>query len=187
LRVFSNFSEHAPWPYVIPLCCGRAALAAAGRPTAVQLPYAEKGIMLCKAAAMGDLEMYDAILAASSPAAAKKLGRGVYPWDQQRWDRVVCTVAKTVVLSKFHSDAELRRVLLSTGEQLIAEAARNDCNWGIGLGVEHADVAIPARWRGANMLGWALMEARATLRAGPGVEAVEAASRGSADGDPVLR
>merc|ERR1711988_579523 len=111
--------------------------------------------MLCKAAVMGDFEMYDAILGASSPAAAKKLGRGVYPFDQLRWDRVVCTVAKTVVLAKFASDAELRDVLIATGEQLIAEAARNDCNWGIGLGSEHPDVAVPARWRGANMLGWA--------------------------------
>ena len=27
LRVFSNFSQHAPWEYTIPRCCGRAALA----------------------------------------------------------------------------------------------------------------------------------------------------------------
>jgi len=92
------------------------------------------------------------------------MGRGVSPWDQELWDRIVCTVAKTVVLSKFVSDAELRRVLLATGHQLIAEAAKNDRNWGIGLDIKQPEVALPSQWRGANMLGWALMEARTTLR-----------------------
>ena len=85
--------------------------------------------------------------------------------SQELWDRVVCTVAKTVVLSKFASDGELRRVLLSTGNHLIAEAAKNDHNWGIGLDMPQPEVAVPSQWRGANMLGWALMEARTTLRA----------------------
>ena len=76
----------------------------------------------------------------------------------------MCTVAKSVVLSKFTSDAELGRVLLATGDQLIAEAARNDRNWGIGLDVTRPEVAKPAEWRGANILGWALMEARTSLR-----------------------
>ena len=83
---------------------------------------------------------------------------------QERWERIVCTVAKTVVLSKFESNAELTCVLLSTGEKLIAEAAKNDCNWGIGLDTKQPEVAVPAQWRGANMLGWALMEARTSLR-----------------------
>jgi len=191
LHVFSNFSEHAPWEFTIPQCCGFAALARSGRPTTVALTFAEKGIMLCKAGAMGDFDMYDEILMATSPASAKKMGRGVSPWDQVRgypsaplasfhvpfsgsnphthhpqelWDRIVCTVAKTVVLSKFVSDAELRRVLLATGHQLIAEAAKNDRNWGIGLDMKQPEVALPSQWRGANMLGWALMKARTTLR-----------------------
>lgn len=84
LRVFSNFSEHAPWQYTIPRCCGRDELARSGRTTTVALAFAEKGIMLCKASAMGDLAMFDAILRAPSPQAAKKLGRGVRPWDQAR-------------------------------------------------------------------------------------------------------
>ena len=39
--------------------------------------------------------------------------------------------------------SELRRVLLSTGDQLIAEAAKNDRNWGIGLDVKQPEVARP--------------------------------------------
>jgi len=123
---------------------------------------------------MGCYEMYDEILNSSSPARAKKLGRGIFPWDQELWDRIVCTVAKTVVLSKFASDDELRRILLSTGDQLIAEAAKNDRIWGIGLDMKQPEVVVPSQWRGANVLGWALMEARAALRtAAAGAEAAE--------------
>lgn len=87
------------------------------------------------------------------------------------------------MLSKFASDDELRRVLLSTGDQLIAEAAKNDRNWGIGLELTQPEVATPSRWRGANMLGWALMEARTTLRAA----AAPAPKRERSWGDNSLR
>ena len=83
-RVFSNFYTDAPFPFAIPDYCGKAALAAAGRPTLVELTFAEKGIMLCKAAVMGDYYHYDAILASQYPADSKALGRGVAPWDQAR-------------------------------------------------------------------------------------------------------
>ena len=53
--------------------------------------------MLCKAAAMGDYDAYDRILAAAFPAEAKALGRGVHPWDQARWDALVCGVGASVV------------------------------------------------------------------------------------------
>ncbi len=38
--------------------------------------------------------------------------------------------------------------------------------WGIGLAADDAAAADPERWRGPNLLGFALMEARARLRAG---------------------
>ena len=100
---------------------------------------------------------------------------------------MVCTVARTVVLSKFGSDAELRRLLLSTGEQLIAEAAKNDCNWGIGLSAEQPEAREPAKWRGANTLGWALMEARASLRAAAHGAAADGPKRERSWGEGSLR
>ena len=36
--------------------------------------------------------------------------------------------------------------------------------WGIGIDAGEDDVQTPARWKGTNVLGWALMEARAALR-----------------------
>jgi ribA/ribD-fused uncharacterized protein len=151
----------------LPDSCATEALVAAGRPATVPVTFTEKAIMLCKAAIMGDYQTYDGIVAASTPAQAKALGRQVAPFDAPKWDAAVCDVARAVCAQKFAAVQGLRETLLGTGERLIAEMTRNDRNWGTGLDVGHADAARPWRWPGTNILGWALMEARTALRQGP--------------------
>ena len=46
------------------------------------------------------------------------------------------------------------------GEDYIVEAAPNDKIWGVGMDKTDANISIPALWKGTNILGWALMEAR---------------------------
>jgi ribA/ribD-fused uncharacterized protein len=162
---FSNFYTHEPVSFAIPECCASTSLRASGRASAgFSFMFSEKAIMLCKAAAMGDYVTFDQINAASTPAEAKALGRKISPFDQARWDGVVCSVAYAALLAKFDGVAELGRLLLATGDALIAEATRNDRIWGIGVDVGDPDMCVPARWRGANILGWALMEVRRTLK-----------------------
>jgi predicted NAD-dependent protein-ADP-ribosyltransferase YbiA (DUF1768 family) len=114
-------------------------------------------------------------------------------------------VAREVVWQKFSKLPQLAKVLLGTGDRIIAEATRNDRIWGafsttriyfapfythngsccqdrlgtnigkafkkeimcafagIGLDVGERDVGVPANWRGTNVLGWALMQARDRL------------------------
>lgn len=164
-RVFSNFYIDAPFSFTIPDECGRAELLAAGRPAVVQLTFAEKGIMLCKAATMCDYNKYDAILTAQYPSLCKSLGRQVGPWDQARWDAVVCSVGVSVVFAKFSQTPVLKEILLATGDAILAETTRNDNIWGIGMNVNHPDVISPRKWKGANVLGWSLMQARKELTA----------------------
>ena len=76
---------------------------------------AEKAIMLCKAALMGDAASYRRIARSSSPQEAKRLGRTVRPFDHARWDSAVCRVATEVLWMKFSPDPTLRRALLDTG------------------------------------------------------------------------
>ena len=167
---FSNFFEHEPIPFEIPRCCLPPAspLAArvppGGAPLVVTVAFAEKSIMLCKAAVMGDPASFDAIAAADTPARVKVLGRGVEPWNQAKWSEVVCTVAAEAALQKFAQLPDLRRQLLDTGDALLAEATRGDSIWGIGLNVGQPEVQHPRQWRGSNILGFALMSARAALR-----------------------
>ena len=161
----SNFFR-APFDFDLPPRCGAAALAAAGRPTAVRVQFAEAAIMLCKAAAMGDLPSYDRILAAQKPHDAKRLGRAVRPFDEARWDALVCGVACDVLSAKFgRGGPEMAAVLLGTGDRLLAEAAPKDNIWGIGVGTHDRRAQTPALWSGANVLGWALMKVRDKLRA----------------------
>jgi hypothetical protein len=53
--------------------------------------------------------------------------------------------------------------LLATGERVLVEASPYDQIWGIGMAAGNADIENPLRWRGQNLLGFALMEIRDKL------------------------
>jgi ribA/ribD-fused uncharacterized protein len=134
-------------------------------PTVVHCDFSEKAIMLCKAAVMGDAQSYAKIVAATTPQEAKRLGRQVTPFDHERWNTVVCGVAKAISYQKFVQVPDLRRVLLSTGDRILCEATARDTTWAIGISIKMEKIYdVPARWKGSNVLGWALMEVRAILR-----------------------
>lgn len=116
--------------------------------------------MLCKASVMGDYESFDSILHEKQPDKVKSLGRKVTPFVNKRWDAVVLEVAREVVTQKFESVPGLAPILLSTGERLIAEMSERDTVWATGLDIGHKYASIPTRWKGINVLGWALMMAR---------------------------
>ena len=154
---FSNFYQHSPFPFTIPSWCGSMAN------MHVDIDFSEKAIMLCKSSLMGDSETFIKILNAKTPQQAKKLGRQVTPFDDTIWKNNVCQIAKEVITCKFMKVEGLAKILLSTEDSLIAEATTRDKFWGIGINTNHNDVSYPERWKGNNILGWALMEARNTL------------------------
>ena len=160
---FSNFAESA-FAFELPRGLVPPACAAADFPSPITVEFSEKAIMLAKAAAFGDAASYRLIASARTPDAAKRLGRKVRPFDDARWQGLVCHIAREVVWQKFSKLPLLRDHLLGTGCQILAEATRNDRVWGIGLNCDE-DIGVPARWRGTNVLGWALMQARERLRA----------------------
>jgi ribA/ribD-fused uncharacterized protein len=130
----------------------------------VAYPSAEHWMMAGKARLFGDEEMAGRILAVRSPAEAKKLGRLVSGFDESAWAarRWEFVVAGNV--AKFGQDAALRDFLLGTGSRVLVEASPRDRLWGIGMAASNEHATDPAHWRGLNLLGFALMEARARLR-----------------------
>jgi len=126
---------------------------------------AEHWMMAEKARIFGDREMHRRIVASDSPALARKLGRQVSGFDEATWRAHRFEVVTLGNVHKFGRDPALRGYLLGTGGRVLVEASPSDRNWGIGLRVGDAAAYDVTQWRGLNLLGFALMEARARLLA----------------------
>lgn len=124
----------------------------------------EQCMMWGKAQIFEDEEIAKKILECDDPQKIKKLGRQVRSFDQQTWDEVKYALILEGNYSKFTHNDELRRFLLSTGDSVLVEASPYDCVWGVGLGAATPDVKDPHKWRGENLLGFALMEVRDEIR-----------------------
>jgi len=130
-----------------------------------QYTCAEQFMMASKARCMGDTATLKAIMESGyDPATIKALGRRVTPWDEERWTTVRESVVARGSFLKFSQSKRLRKTLLSTGDLTLVEAAPSDRIWGIGRSVK--DAAQGAKWQGLNLLGYALMKARAALDEG---------------------
>lgn len=126
---------------------------------------AEHFMMASKARLFGDDEAVPGILAAPHPREAKVLGRKIRGFDDETWARHRFSLVVEGNVAKFGQHAALRDFLLSTGSRVLVEASPRDRIWGIGLGANNELSADPGNWRGLNLLGFALMEARCRLRA----------------------
>ncbi len=143
----------------------------------VRYATAEHWMMAGKARLFGDAAAERAVLAAGHPAEAKKAGRLVRGFDEATWERERFRIVVDGSVHKFGAHPGLRTFLLSTGERsemgvppaegwgrVLVEASPVDPAWGIGLAADDDAASDPERWRGPNLLGFALMEARKRLR-----------------------
>ncbi|MEV5611649.1 NADAR family protein [Streptomyces sp. NPDC052225] len=131
----------------------------------VEYATAEHWMMAGKARLFGDAEAERRAIAAGHPSQAKKAGRMVRGFDDAVWERERFAVVVEGSVHKFASDPALREYLLNTGDRVLVEASPVDRVWGIGLAADDAAAEDPRKWRGPNLLGFALMEARARLAA----------------------
>jgi ribA/ribD-fused uncharacterized protein len=124
---------------------------------------AEHYMMAAKALLFGDSATAERIQTAPHPGAAKKLGREVRGFNEQRWAQRRFDLVVTGNLAKFGQHPDLRDYLLGTGSGIIVEASPQDRIWGIGLAADDERARSPQHWRGLNLLGFALMEVRHQL------------------------
>ena len=130
----------------------------------VTYPSSEHYMMASKARLFKDEESLNKILQASSPAAAKKLGRLVKDFDDQLWNTHRFQIVVDASIAKFSQNDQLREFLLSTGRRVLVEASPLDRIWGIGMDQHDKHCENPQLWNGENLLGFALMEARNQIR-----------------------
>jgi N-glycosidase YbiA len=96
----------------------------------------------------------DLVRRAATALRAAELGRDRSRPLRRDWDRVKDDVMRRAVAAKFAAHADIRAILLATGDQEIVEDTRTDHYWGRGR-----------TGNGRNMLGRILMRTRAQLRA----------------------
>lgn len=129
---------------------------------------AEHWMMAGKARLFGDEEAEVRAIAAGHPAQAKDAGRSVRGFDQALWERERFALVTEGSVHKFVQHPGLRAFLQGTGSRVLVEASPLDRIWGIGLAADDPRAQDPAAWRGLNLLGFALMEARGRLAAASG-------------------
>ena len=127
---------------------------------------AEHYMMAEKARLFNDHESLQRILESDTPAEAKKLGREIANWDEEKWMAHRFDIVARGNYYKFSQNPALRDFLLKTGDSILVEASPRDKIWGIGMGANTKGIENPMSWRGENLLGFALMEARERIRRG---------------------
>jgi ribA/ribD-fused uncharacterized protein len=124
---------------------------------------AEHWMMAGKARLSGDDHAVAVVLAAASAKAAKAAGRAVRGFDEQAWVAARFDLAVAGNLAKFRQNPDVGAFLAATQPRVLVEASPRDRIWGIGLTSGNPDAARPSRWRGTNLLGFALMNVRDQL------------------------
>ncbi len=124
----------------------------------------EQFMMAQKALLFKDQETYEKIMAANDPKDFKALGRTVRGFDEYLWNEHKFEIVVKGNEAKFGQNPELLEYLLSTGDKILVEASPFDGIWGVKLPIEDSCIQNPNLWRGENLLGFAIMEARDILR-----------------------
>ncbi|WP_066363879.1 NADAR family protein [Herbidospora mongoliensis] len=126
-------------------------------------PTAEHYMMAHKAWLFGDEETAAKVLAAPSPGEAKELGRSVQGYSDKIWTAQRSGIVVRGSIAKFTAHPDLRDFLLGTRDRVLVEASPYDRVWGIGVTATAEKAASPKTWKGLNLLGFALMDARDAL------------------------
>lgn len=123
----------------------------------------EQYMMYKKAVYFGDKDMVNKILATDDVAEIKAFGRLVANYNESYWNGVRQIVVFEGLTAKFSQNEDLKAKLKATDNLILAECAVKDRIWGIGLSMNDPDRFQIDKWKGQNLLGYALMMVRERL------------------------
>ncbi len=123
----------------------------------------EQYMMYQKAICFKDYKIAEDLLKTDDVAEIKALGRKVSNYDDHMWNGVRQIIIYEGLLEKFLQNEELKKEILSTKDAVLAECAVKDTIWGIGLSMKDENRFDKSRWRGTNLLGYALMLVRTKI------------------------
>lgn len=125
---------------------------------------AEHWMMAQKAKLFGDTMLANQIVHCCHPRDAKQLGRSVRKFDNDIWDKHKFAYVIEGNIAKFQQNPAIKKFLLSTGNKVLVESSPVDFIWGVGLHATNPAINDPKKWKGENLLGFALMEVREHLK-----------------------
>ena len=126
----------------------------------VQFSSMEQFMMHQKAMCFGDDDTARSILVTDDVAAIKELGRQVSNYNDSYWNGIRQIIVFEGLLAKFSQNENLKIQLKMTEDATLAECAVKDRIWGIGLSIHDPDRFDTSKWKGQNLLGYALMMVR---------------------------
>ena len=129
----------------------------------VEYPTAEHYMMTEKAKLFRDKKALAKIAQSDDPAVAKEAGREVRGYVGPVWESMRFSIVCEGTYGKFANNPELAAYLMSTKGTVLVEASPHDTIWGIGLSAHDEAASDPTQWKGDNLLGFALMDARLRL------------------------
>ena len=130
----------------------------------IQFSSMEQYMMYKKAIAFNNTKIAKKILETTDVSKIKTLGRQVSNYNDTYWNGVRQIIIYKGLLEKFSQNEDLKKRLLNTGNDILAECAVQDKIWGIGLSMKDVNRWDMEKWRGENLLGFALMMVREELQ-----------------------
>ena len=125
----------------------------------------EQFMMYHKVLMFRKYELADQIIQTNDPAKCKKIAGQKFPeFDSELWEKTCVAIVKRGVKAKFLQNRDILKILLNTGNAILAECSPYDKKWGIGIDINDPQRLVIANWKGKNLLGRILMEVREELR-----------------------
>lgn len=124
---------------------------------------AEQYMMAQKAIIFNDKEIFEQIMATTSPKEHQALGRQVRGFNQEIWNKVARDVVYIGNYSKFSQNEDLKKILFDTYGTTLVEASPTDLIWGCGFEENDSRILDRAQWLGKNWLGETLTKVREAL------------------------
>jgi ribA/ribD-fused uncharacterized protein len=122
-------------------------------------------LMFHKVMLFGQRRLAHQIMSLTDPTEIKKIGNAKFDgYSDMQWDVTCEGIISRGLIAKFSQNQDMCRVLLGTGNRIIAFATPLDEMWGTGIAINNPEACNVFKWTGKNRLGKVLMQTRELLR-----------------------